>query len=183
MSLTNKQKAFIEHYLETWNATEAARRAGYKGNYNTLGVVGFENVRKPKIAEAIKKRLAEKAMSADEVLSRLADQARASVADFISDDDGEIDLVAVKKMGHLVKSVTRTRQGLKLELHDAQAALVHIGRHHALFKDKVEHSWREEAEREGVDPDAIYNDLVAQFTSAMVGKSSSGGVGGSEEAS
>ncbi|RQN13726.1 terminase small subunit, partial [Clostridium perfringens] len=31
MKLTPKQKAFAEYYIETGNATEAARKAGYKG--------------------------------------------------------------------------------------------------------------------------------------------------------
>ena len=42
--LTPKQRAFVEHYLESWNATKAARRAGYRGNSNTLAVVGWENL-------------------------------------------------------------------------------------------------------------------------------------------
>ena len=29
--LTPKQKAFADYYIETGNATEAARKAGYKG--------------------------------------------------------------------------------------------------------------------------------------------------------
>lgn len=80
--LTNKQRAFIEHYLETWNATEAARRAGYEGNDVTLATVGYQNVRKLQIAEAIKQRLAEKAMGADEALSRLAVIARGNTGEY-----------------------------------------------------------------------------------------------------
>ena len=33
--LTPKQQRFVSEYLKTGNATEAARRAGYKGNDNT----------------------------------------------------------------------------------------------------------------------------------------------------
>ncbi|HPC93163.1 MAG TPA: GIY-YIG nuclease family protein [Myxococcota bacterium] len=54
-----KQKLFIESYLETWNATEAARRAGYKGNAGTLGQVGHENLGKSYIWEEIQHRLSE----------------------------------------------------------------------------------------------------------------------------
>ena len=52
--LSAKQKRFIEAYCG--NATDAARLAGYKGNDNTLGQVGDENLKKPKIAAAIKAR-------------------------------------------------------------------------------------------------------------------------------
>lgn len=38
------------------NATEAARLSGYKGSDNTLGVVGFDNLKNPKIAAAIAER-------------------------------------------------------------------------------------------------------------------------------
>ena len=54
--LTIKQQTFVAEYLKTGNATEAARRAGYKGNDNTLRVVGQENLLKP----AIKKLIEEK---------------------------------------------------------------------------------------------------------------------------
>lgn len=47
--LTPKQQLFCREYFVSLNATDAARRAGYKGNDNTLGVVGFENLSKPKI--------------------------------------------------------------------------------------------------------------------------------------
>lgn len=42
--LTEKQKRFIDFYIETGNATEAARRAGYRGN--NLDRIGYENLRK-----------------------------------------------------------------------------------------------------------------------------------------
>lgn len=57
--LTDKQRVFIEEYLRCWNATEAARRAGYKGNNVTLGTVGHENLGKVYIRQEIDKRLAE----------------------------------------------------------------------------------------------------------------------------
>lgn len=76
LGLTNKQKLFVDSYLNCWNATQAAKEAGYKGNLATLGVVGHENLKKPKIAEIISIRLKESAMSADEVLMRLAERAR-----------------------------------------------------------------------------------------------------------
>lgn len=57
MSLTRKQQLFVEAYTgeARGNATEAARLAGYKGNDNTLHVVGAENLQKPTIIEAIEK--------------------------------------------------------------------------------------------------------------------------------
>jgi len=48
------------------NGTEAARRAGYKGNDNQLGTIAAENMQKPAIRELIDKRL-EKALSGADV--------------------------------------------------------------------------------------------------------------------
>jgi len=138
--LTNKQTIFIEAYLECWNATEAARRAGYEGNDNTLGSVGWENLQKPAIADRIKKRVAESAMSADEVLARLADQARADIANYVVVDratgEPRVDLREARGKTHLIKSIQQTAYGIKVELYDAQSALALIGKHHALFVDR-----------------------------------------------
>lgn len=51
--LTLKQQKFVAEYLKTGNATEAARRAGYKGNDITLGRVGADNLKKTQIQGAI----------------------------------------------------------------------------------------------------------------------------------
>ncbi len=136
--LTDKQKLFVEAYLKCWNATEAARCAGYQGNDNTLGSVGWENMQKPAIAAAISKRLSEKAMSADEVLMRLADMARGDISEFVQ-DYGAIDWEAVKRKGHLVKKLSHTTgKQSSIELHDSQSALGKIGKAHGLFVSKVD---------------------------------------------
>lgn len=67
--LTTKQRLFVEAYLATNNATEAARRAKYKGNDETLASVGKENLRKPQIAALINQRVESAIITADEVLN------------------------------------------------------------------------------------------------------------------
>ena len=44
MKLTEKQKRFIDYYIQTGNATESCRLAGYNGN--NLDRIGYENLRK-----------------------------------------------------------------------------------------------------------------------------------------
>ena len=63
MTLTPKQKAFADYYIECGNATEAARKAGYKGNNVTLGTVGAENLKKPQISAYIAERMGQQAKS------------------------------------------------------------------------------------------------------------------------
>jgi phage terminase small subunit len=50
--LTEKQRLFCEYYIENWNASDAARRAGY--SENTAGAIGGENLKKPIIKDYIK---------------------------------------------------------------------------------------------------------------------------------
>lgn len=146
MALSSKQQAFIEHYLTHWNATQAAIAAGY--SQKTARAIGSENLTKPDIQAAIQARLAELKMSADEVVLRLTEHARGSLAPFLRvDDDGALrgfDLGDGKPL-HLLRKAsvtTRTIKGMTektvmIELHDPQAALVHLGKHHKLFTDNV----------------------------------------------
>jgi hypothetical protein len=49
---------FAVQYAHLGNGVEAARRAGYKGSGNVLGVQAHHNLKHPKIASAIKQELA-----------------------------------------------------------------------------------------------------------------------------
>lgn len=147
--LSPKRRRFVEAYLTTWNASEAARQAGYKKEWSA----GSFLMRIPEVRAAIEQRLKEAAMQADEVLSRLAEQGRIDISDFVQDvtiplvgKDGELvgemqgirlNWDAIRAHGHLVKSVTATQYGPKIELHDGQKALELIGRHLALFTDNI----------------------------------------------
>ncbi|EGS36255.1 terminase small subunit [Megasphaera sp. UPII 135-E] len=57
VKLTEKQERFIDYYIETNNASEAARLAGY--SKRTAKSMGSENLTKPAIQQAIEKRLQE----------------------------------------------------------------------------------------------------------------------------
>lgn len=52
--LTPKQKAFADEYLKCGNATEAAKRAGYKEK--AAYATGAENLKKPQIIAYIQER-------------------------------------------------------------------------------------------------------------------------------
>jgi len=139
MSLTNKQKAFVEEYLKDFNATKAAERAGYSGEYFTLASIGCENLKKPKIAARIKERLRETAMTADEVLMRLSEQARGMYAQYITPEGG-VDVAQMVEDGkaHLIKRMRDTKYGMDIEFYDSQRALQLIGEAHDMFKGRVD---------------------------------------------
>ena len=55
--LTQKQKRFVDEYLVSGNATQAALKAGY--SKKTAQRMGSENLSKPLIKRAIEKKAAE----------------------------------------------------------------------------------------------------------------------------
>lgn len=81
MKLTEKQRRFVDYYVETGNASEAARRAGY--SEKTAGWIGQENLQKPTIKAAIDARLREledkRIAKADEVMKFLTSTLRGEV--------------------------------------------------------------------------------------------------------
>lgn len=140
--LTNKQQVFVNEYLQCWNATEAAKRAGYSAA--TARSQGSRMLTNADISEAIQQRLDEIVMSANEVLGRLSFQARGDMADFMDVTGKRLDLVKadmagklglVKKFSH---TITDKSENISIELYDAQAALGLLGRYHKLFVDRVQ---------------------------------------------
>lgn len=138
MPLSKKRQIFIDEYLKTFNATEAARQAGYSGGDNVLSQRGYELVRNSEIAKIIEARLKESAMSANEVLMRLGEQARAEYSQYIN-ENGAIDLAALirDKKSHLIKGIKETRYGRQIEFYDSQSALNLLAKHHGLLTDRV----------------------------------------------
>lgn len=143
--LTTRQKMFIDYYVgvANLNATRACELAGYKGTYNQLAVQGSVNIRNPNIKARIEEMLNKQVMSASETLTILSKQARSSIADVL-DEDGNFNFREAKKRGtdSLIKKYKTKidQQGIathELELHDAQAAAVHLGKVYGLFGDKV----------------------------------------------
>ena len=111
MKLTEKQKRFIDYYIETGNATEACKRAGYKGK--NLDVMGSQNLVKLKtsIQEKLEKKDNKRIASQDEVLEYLTKVMRGE----------ELD-----------------QSGLNASLQDRIKCAELLGKRYGTFKDKVE---------------------------------------------
>lgn len=147
VELTDMQKLFVVHYLASLNATDAARKAGYKGNDNTLAVTGYDNLRNPKIAERVQEGLRERAMPPEEVITRLSQQARGEHTRFWEFDDYgrqlhlNVKALTDAGLGHLIKKFKcheLTGTIIEVEFYDAQAALEKLGKHYKLFTDKTD---------------------------------------------
>lgn len=111
--LTERQKRFIDYYIETGNATEACRRAGYKGN--NLNRVASENLLKldefikPKLETKDKERIA----SQDEVLEFLT---------------------------RVIRGEELDQFGLDASLKDRLESAKLLGQRYGAFTHKVEHT-------------------------------------------
>lgn len=145
--ITARKKRFIEFYLQSWNASEAARKAGYA----KPGQAGSRLLKDVEIQAGVSKRMREATMGTDEVLLRLKQQATANLADFLIidtvidpntgqvRDQVHVNWEVVKERGYLMHKLSWSRNGDPvLELYDAQNALIQIGRAQKLFVDTVD---------------------------------------------
>lgn len=129
MKLTEKQKRFADYYIETGNATESARRAGYKGK--NLNNVASENLAKIGVKSYIDEKLKvlenERTASAKEVLEFLTKSMR-----------GELDeeIVVVEGTGDGTSEARKIKKQIGLRERIKSAEL--LGKRYRLFTDKVE---------------------------------------------
>lgn len=142
--MTKKQKRFVEEYLIDLNATQAAIRAGYSPH--TAKDIGCENLAKPNIAAAISQAMAERSrrtgINQDRVLQELARIGFAKITDVVDPETAKIksdasddDLACIQSIKIKPNEFGTERE---VRLYDKKSALVDLGKHLGLFKDKVE---------------------------------------------
>ena len=155
--LTPKQEAFVQEYLIDLNATQAAIRAGY--SEKTSSEMGYENLNKPQILDAIAEAKAERSarteITQDMVLQELAKIGFSDIRNVaawgsapVIEDDGAmtypVELVNSSEIDDntaaAISEVSLTAQGVKVKMIDKKGALDSIGRHLGMFIDKTEHS-------------------------------------------
>ena len=147
MALTPKQERFISEYLIDLNATQAAIRAGY--SETTAEIIGFENLRKPKIKEEIQKAMDDRAkrteITQDKVLKEIASIAFDDISnylDFYPGEDGNVKVDIKDSRDIDTKNVSEISLGkdgqFKFKLYCRDEALVQLGKHLKLFTDKTE---------------------------------------------
>ncbi len=111
--LSRKQRLFIDFYLGSaaFNGTSAAKLAGYAPR--CASSMGAANLRKPRIAREIERRLEQMGLSPSEITGRLGRMAR-----------GEIPTKTVDKAGEIT------------ETFDERQALEDAARIHGMLIDK-----------------------------------------------
>lgn len=135
--MTGREQRFIEHYLTCWNASEAARWAGY--SERSARELGRRLMKRSSVQTAINARIAEQTARADEVLIRLSEQARFDAGEFIS-DDGRLDIEGAYRrgLGKFVKHIKRRGDTVEIEFISTQRALYLLGKMLGLFTNRAE---------------------------------------------
>lgn len=127
MKLTPKQKAFADYYIELGNATEAAQKAGYKGN--NLNRIASENLSKLDIKQYIEKKMEEissnRIAKAEEVLQYLTR--------VIRDEETE-QVIVTKNTGDFITEVEIVDK--KLDAKDKIKASELLAKRYYLFNDR-----------------------------------------------
>ena len=179
MPLNDRQRVFIAEYTRDFNATRAAKAAGYSDK--TAYSIGQRLLKEVEISEAIRARVEELTMPLDEVKLRLADIARGDIADLLEISpttyslklmvDGEINpkTKLIKKIKQKITTILGKSESAEdreiveteIELYSAHDALRDIGKMYAAFTDKTENSLNVNGVKivvEYADPDANSND-------------------------
>ncbi len=126
VKLTEKQKRFIDYYIELGNATEAARKAGY--SKKTAKQIGNENL--TKLDFFIKKRLKEledkRIAKANEVMKYLTAVMRGEEKE---------EIIVVENIGDYESRARIINKQVSAKERIRAAEL--LGKRYALFKDNV----------------------------------------------
>lgn len=109
--LTEKQKRFIDYYIETANATESAKRAGY--SEKTAKNIGAENLTKLNffIQQKLEEKESQRIASQDEVLQYLT---------------------------KVMRGEEKDQFGLDASLQDRTKCAELLGKRYGTFKEKVD---------------------------------------------
>lgn len=178
---TAKQQLFIQHYAQTLNATEAAKRAGY--SENSARCTGWENLQKPDIKKAIQEeienQLAEYDLNKDGVIRELGLLAMSDMADFA---EWGAEGYSIKDSKQLGRAKTRAVQAVKfktikapdgtvtyehdISLHNKVQALDKLGRAFGAYEE----------DNKQVNDTDFRQELLERLTAkAVTGRDSGGG--------
>lgn len=129
MQLTEKQKRFVDYFIETGNKTEAARKAGYSEKYiHTNAAKLLQNTTvKAAIDERLAKMDAERTANSDEVMQFLTTVMRGELEEEVVTSEGTGD-------GRTKTMIVKKHVGV----HDRLDAAKQIARRYGLDKLIVE---------------------------------------------
>lgn len=149
-TLTDKQEMFCQRYTTHWNATRAAKEAGYSDH--TAMEQGYQLLRIPSVKKRIQElsehALSEIGVTRERILLELSRIAFGDMRDLATWNESgvrfkpsdELDEQQSAAIAEVTESVTESGGTLKIKRFDKVKALELLGRYQKLFADRVEHS-------------------------------------------
>jgi len=169
--LSDRQLAFVAWYVKLLNGTRAARRAGYTGDANTLGVTAHDLLTNPKVRAAVDEALRDNLPSPGELLSRIGEQATVDLAPYIrADGTVDVDALNADGLGHVIDGSKPGRNGPELSFTSPQAAQKMLATYHKLLGADVQVDVTTSVDIDRGSLDA----LAAQLRAAMTADGTTG---------
>jgi len=160
--MTEQERLFVLCYVRTWNASEAAKEAGYAPR--SRGTTGYRLLKKAEIQQEISRVVAEchrqAEWSAEEAIKLRTLIARARIQDFadvIFAQDPKQTLRELGDLGHCVRAIdvgrakittsttTNGKTAVKVDTRTDRVKLILHDKHHAI--DELEYARRLEPHR------------------------------------
>ena len=149
--LTEMQKLFVAEYLIDLNATQAAKRAGYKDPNIGRQLITKNNV-SAAIQKAVQKREQRTGITQDRVIAELAAIGFSNATDYAEIDGPLVNIKPTAKLTHqqaaAIAGIEQGNFGIKIKLCDKLKALELLGKHLGMFDGK------------GGNPDGHENNLL-----------------------
>jgi len=136
--ISMSQAVFVEEYLANgFNRGEAAKAAKYAAfRHDGYSKIGTAVMKSKKVKALVARRIAERAVNANEVIDKIREVADGTIADFL-DDNGYIDLKRARDRQklHLIKEINIDEDGgAKVKLRDQDKALDSLARNLGVFE-------------------------------------------------
>ena len=156
-TLSVADEAVLYEYLQCFNVTEAWARTHPDATRASCATLGSRWLRKVEIQAAIREHFKAKRMEVDEVIGRLAEQARGSLKPFtLINEDGfayfDFSSDEAKEQFHLIKEMETRRsrrvegkgedaevwedEQIKIKIESPQRALDMLAKYHQLYTEK-----------------------------------------------
>lgn len=149
LKLTEKQERFCKEYLVDFNASRAARAAGYSGKSSR--VIATENLTKPAIQERLHQLVRElnQADPADTIRKCIAELqmiAFGDLRDFMTWDGQNAVFKPSSELGDEARMITEVSTSnnqygtnVKMKLADKLKAMEMLGKYYGFLKETVDH--------------------------------------------
>jgi phage terminase small subunit len=178
-----RHEIFARHIAKGSSQREAYASAGYEGDERSMDANAARLIADDRVALRVQEIQRNAAKRAEITIERtLLELAKIGYADIrkaakwgsalsVKNDDGEqvvVTDVAVLNSDEIdddtavaIAEVSRTKEGIKIKMHDKLGALEKIGKHLGMFIDKVEHSGAVAGYFGDLDPDERKSAITA----------------------